>query len=85
MYTPVNEHRVFADVSSVASGEVFGYDEITWQYHDRYRLPVMHTETNLIEGPNGDEAVNWLWKQWANVLQVRNEGIPVVITNVSSG
>jgi hypothetical protein len=38
----------------------------------------MHTETNLMEGPNRDEAVNWLWKQWANVLRVRNTGVPIV-------
>jgi hypothetical protein len=38
----------------------------------------MHTETNLREGPRGDEAVDWLWKQWANVLRVRNDGIPIV-------
>jgi hypothetical protein len=38
----------------------------------------MHTETNLVEGPNGDEAVNWLWKQWANILRVRNTGVPIV-------
>jgi hypothetical protein len=38
----------------------------------------MHTETNLMEGPEGDEAVNWLWKQWANVLRVRNNGVPIV-------
>jgi beta-glucosidase len=38
----------------------------------------MHTETNLSEGPNGDEAINWLWKQWANVLRVRNNGVPIV-------
>jgi hypothetical protein len=38
----------------------------------------MHTETNRAEGPNGDEAVDWLWKQWANVLRVRNDGIPIV-------
>jgi hypothetical protein len=38
----------------------------------------MHTETNLMEGPVGDEAVNWLWKQWANVLRVRNSGVPIV-------
>jgi beta-glucosidase/6-phospho-beta-glucosidase/beta-galactosidase len=77
-YYVTNEHRVSADGSSRSAGDVFGYDEITWQYHDRYRLPVMHTETNLVEGPNGDEAVNWLWKQWANVLRVRNKGIPVI-------
>ena len=38
----------------------------------------MHTETNLREGPTGDEAVQWLWKEWANVLRLRNVGIPTV-------
>ena len=38
----------------------------------------MHTETNLQQGPNGDEAVNWLWKEWANVMRVRNDGVPIV-------
>jgi beta-glucosidase/6-phospho-beta-glucosidase/beta-galactosidase len=77
-YYWTNEHRVEPDGSTRASGEVFGYDEITRQYHARYLLPVMHTETNLVEGPNGDEAVYWLWKQWANVLRLRNDGIPIV-------
>jgi hypothetical protein len=35
-----------------AAGETFGYCEITRQYHNRYRLPIMHTETNLREGPD---------------------------------
>jgi beta-glucosidase len=77
-YYVTNEHRVLADGTTRAAGEVFGYDEITWQYYDRYRLPVMHTETNLVQGPNGDEAVYWLWKQWANVMQVRSKGVPIV-------
>jgi len=77
-YYVTNEHRVRADGFTTAAGDVFGYDEITRQYYDRYKLPVMHTETNLIEGPVGDEAVNWLWKQWANVLRVRNTGVPIV-------
>ncbi len=77
-YYVTNEHRVSAQGISRAAGEVFGYDEITLQYYDRYLLPVMHTETNLMEGPNGDEAVNWLWKQWSNVLHIRNKGIPMV-------
>ena len=77
-YYKTNEHRVSADGSTRAAGEIFGYHVITSQYHDRYRLPVMHTETNLWQGPNGDEAVNWLWKEWANVLRVRNDGVPVV-------
>lgn len=77
-YYVTNEHRVSPDGVTRAAGEIFGYSEITRQYHQRYRLPVMHTETNLSEGPVGDEAVNWLWKQWANVLRVRNDGVPVV-------
>ena len=77
-YYVTNEHRVGCDGTTSSAGEVFGYDEITEQYYDRYLLPVMHTETNLSEGPLGTEAVNWLWKQWANVLHVRNKGIPVV-------
>jgi beta-glucosidase len=77
-YYVTNEHRVSADGSTRASGEIFGYSEITRHYHDRYRLPVMHTETNLNQGPLGTEAVDWLWKQWANVLRVRNDGVPIV-------
>ena len=77
-YYRTNEHRVRDDGSTTASGEIFGYHVITTQYHDRYQLPVMHTETNLWQGPNGDEAVNWLWKEWANVLRVRNDGVPIV-------
>jgi beta-glucosidase/6-phospho-beta-glucosidase/beta-galactosidase len=77
-YYYTNEHRVHADGHTEASGEVFGYAEITRQYYNRYRLPVMHTETNMREGPNGDEAVQWLWKEWANVLRIRNVGIPTV-------
>ena len=73
-----NEHRVDAGGGILPAGEVFGYDEITRQYHDRYGLPVMHTETNFDQGQEGDEAVDWLWKQWANVLRVRNNRVPIV-------
>ena len=77
-YYVTNEHRVTADGKTTPSGEIFGYYSITQQYHRRYRLPVMHTETNLAQGPRGDEAVNWLLKEWANVLRVRNDGAPIV-------
>jgi beta-glucosidase len=77
-YYITNEHRVSKDGLTCSAGEVFGYDEITLQYYDRYLLPVMHTETNLCEGPLGNEATDWLWKQWANVLHVRNKGVPIV-------
>lgn len=77
-YYNTNEHRVAADGTIRPSGEVYGYYLITKQYHERYYLPVMHTETNFAQGPNGDEAVQWLWKQWANVLRTRYDGVPIV-------
>lgn len=77
-YYVTNEHRVSPDGTIEPSGECFGYDEITRQYYARYKLPVMHTETNLQEGENGTEPVYWLWKEWANVLRLRNVGIPIV-------
>lgn len=77
-YYATNEHRVSVDGSIRPSGEVFGYDELTRQYYNRYRLPIMHTETNCDQGPRGDEAVDWLWKEWACVLAVRNNGVPIV-------
>jgi beta-glucosidase/6-phospho-beta-glucosidase/beta-galactosidase len=76
-YYVTNEHRVYPDGSTEASGEIFGYHVITMQYYQRYKLPVMHTETNIVEGPGGNEAVKWLWKEWANVLRVRNDGVPI--------
>ncbi len=77
-YYVTNEHRVSANGHTIGSGEIFGYHVITRQYYDRYQLPVMHTETNYTQGPAGDEAVKWLYKEWANVLRVRNDGVPVM-------
>jgi beta-glucosidase/6-phospho-beta-glucosidase/beta-galactosidase len=77
-YYQTNEHYVTADGATRPSGEIFGYAVITHQYYNRYRLPVMHTETNLCQGASGDEAANWLGKEWANVMRVRNNGVPVV-------
>jgi beta-glucosidase/6-phospho-beta-glucosidase/beta-galactosidase len=77
-YYVTNEHLVTADGSTRTSGEIFGYSVITHQYHERYGLPVMHTETNSYQREDGDEAVCWLRKEWANVLRVRNDGVPIV-------
>lgn len=77
-YYVTNEHGVNSDGTTYASGEIFGYHEITREYHARYGLPVMHTETNLLEGPKGDEAVQWLYKEMVNVIRVRNNGVPIV-------
>jgi beta-glucosidase len=77
-YYVTNEHVVGEDGHTAYAGEIFGYHVITSQYYARYALPIMHTETNLKQGPNGDEAVRWLRKEWANVLRVRNDGMPIL-------
>jgi beta-glucosidase/6-phospho-beta-glucosidase/beta-galactosidase len=77
-YYADNERRVSADGSRRSAGETLGYDDIVRQYQHRYGLPVMHTETSSAQGLVGDEAVQWLWKEWANALRVRNSGVPLV-------
>jgi beta-glucosidase/6-phospho-beta-glucosidase/beta-galactosidase len=76
-YYVTNEQLLVAPGVRRGSGEVFGYDTIGRMYHERYRLPIMHTETNLQQGPVGNEAVNWMWKTWANVQQLRRDGVPI--------
>lgn len=46
-YYVTNEHLVHPDGSTQASGEIFGYYVLTNQYYKRYKLPIMHTETNI--------------------------------------
>jgi len=77
-YYATNEHWVAEDGTVTTAGEVFGYSEITREYFERYRLPVMHTETNIRMEAEEAAAVHWLKKQWANVLRVRRAGIPVL-------
>jgi beta-glucosidase/6-phospho-beta-glucosidase/beta-galactosidase len=73
-YYVTNEHLLHADGSTSPSGEIFGYYVITRQYFDRYKLPVMHTETNIAE-PN---SVAWLHKEWANVYRFKQDNFPIV-------
>lgn len=73
-YYEGSEQVVFPDGSTRGSN-VLGYYGLTRQYHERYRLPVMHTETNQMQHLN---AAFWLERQWANVLRLRQEGCPVI-------
>jgi beta-glucosidase/6-phospho-beta-glucosidase/beta-galactosidase len=77
-YYITNEHIVAADGNTGPSGEIFGYHTITQQYFNRYHLPVMHTETNMAEGPIGNEAVTWLMKEWTNLMRLRVSGVPIL-------
>ncbi len=74
-YYSTNENLVHSDGTISLSGEIFGYYPITHQYFARYRLPVMHTETN---GLGGEDAVKWLKKEWANVHRLKQDGVPIV-------
>jgi beta-glucosidase/6-phospho-beta-glucosidase/beta-galactosidase len=74
-YYITNEHLVHEDGTWSAAGEIFGYYVITHQYYERYRLPVMHTETNLNDS---DQAPNWIRKEWANLFRLREDGVPII-------
>ena len=74
-YYEWNEKLVNSDGQLETLGELFGWYVITQQYFDRYRRPVMHTETNT---PNADDGPSWLWRQWHNVQLIRQNGVPVV-------
>lgn len=73
-YYVTNEHLVHPDGLTQAAGEIFGYYVITCQYYKRYKLPIMHTETN-IRMPASKE---WLLKQWANVHRLKHDGVPII-------
>ena len=71
----VTNERMVDNEGNTHPGEVFGWYLITMDYYQRYRKPVMHTETNMLQENN---SVAWLWKQWQNILRMRAEGVPVL-------
>ena len=73
-YYITNEHLVHPDGSTEPSGEIFGYYVITHQYYNRYRLPIMHTETNISE----PRSVEWFYKEWSNVHRLKQDGVPII-------
>ncbi len=74
-YYITNEHLVPSSGPIQPSGEIFGYYVITRQYFERYHLPVMHTETNL---GDAERAPGWLWKEWANMVRLKEDGVPII-------
>lgn len=74
-YYTVNEHMVRADGSLYNAGEIFGYYVITRRYYERYRLPVMHTETNSLGVP---DAVHWLQQEWQSLHRLKLDGVPII-------
>ena len=70
-----NEQLLLPDGTILRGQDILGWYLITKRYYTRYYRPVMHTETNVFDA---NEAPLWLWKQWANVLRMRRDGVPVM-------
>ncbi len=70
-----NEKIKLPNGEIIIASDVFGWYQITKKYYQRYKKPVMHTETNVFDPEN---APVWLWKQWMNILQMREDGVPVL-------
>ena len=74
-YYEWNEKVINSDGRPQMLGELFGWYVVTRQYYERYKRPVMHTETNT---PDAEQAPNWLLRQWHNIELIRRDGVPVV-------
>jgi len=74
-YYEWNERLIDSDGHARALGELFGWYVIASQYYDRYKRPMMHTETNRMDASDGPR---WLWRQWHNVQLLRSAGVPLV-------
>ena len=75
-YYASNENLVPpGDEPLTEAGPVYGYYIITRQYFDRYKLPVMHTETNQL---GAQDAVHWLQNQWLCLIKLKEDGVPIV-------
>ena len=74
-YYEWNERLIDRECKPLALGELFGWYVIANQYWERYRRPMMHTETNK---PDASGAPRWLWRQWHNVQLLRRSGVPLV-------
>jgi beta-glucosidase/6-phospho-beta-glucosidase/beta-galactosidase len=74
-YYEWNERLIDHDGNARALGELFGWYVIADQYWQRYRRPMMHTETNKMDAQG---APRWLWRQWHNVQLLSKAAVPLV-------
>jgi hypothetical protein len=74
-YYEWNERLIDREGQPLALGELFGWYVIADQYWQRYRRPMMHTETNKMDAAG---APRWLWRQWHNVQLLAKSGVPLV-------
>jgi len=70
-----NEHMITPTGYRIPVDDVLGLYLMGKEYYRRYHKPLMHTETNMLDAKDGPA---WLWKQWFNILRMRQDGIPVL-------
>jgi beta-glucosidase/6-phospho-beta-glucosidase/beta-galactosidase len=73
-YYAHNEHMVHTDGRTSDFFHGLGFYQVARQYYDRYRVPVMYTETNIGE----EKAIPWLHQQWNELMRLKQDEIPVV-------
>lgn len=73
-YYDGNERLVAADGTVTADPAAGGFASMARRWLDRYDLPVMLAETNMVT----ERAPAWLDACWADTLALRAEGRPVV-------
>jgi beta-glucosidase/6-phospho-beta-glucosidase/beta-galactosidase len=76
-YYSSNEHLVEPDGSRGGAEELIGYPMIVREYHERYGVPLMYTETNCDDDPPGT-ASDWLHRQWTVVRALAHFKVPVL-------
>jgi beta-glucosidase/6-phospho-beta-glucosidase/beta-galactosidase len=74
-YYTENERIIEPDGRERPVGPLLGWHTIANQYYQRYRKPMMLTETNIADP---ERAPEWLWNIWHNQECLRAEGVPVI-------
>jgi beta-glucosidase len=77
-YYSSNEHHVAPDGSRAGAEELIGYTMIVQEYYDRYRVPLMYTETNCDDDAAGKDASDWLRRQWVMVRSLAHFKVPML-------
>ncbi|MGZ3183686.1 MAG: glycoside hydrolase family 1 protein [Telluria sp.] len=70
---PGTEIQTDAAGATSPAGELYGFGLIAREFHRRYQMPLMLSETSSSSHP-----ADWMRRQWAHVLALAHDGIPVV-------
>ena len=72
-YYATSEQVVWADGRKRAASQRIGMASVAREYHDRYRLPLMVSETSRV----ARHGVEWLREQWQETTRLAASGVPL--------